>query len=42
MQHDVKHFINNCLLCLRNDTKPTNTHPAIALLILDIFRPFRY
>jgi hypothetical protein len=37
MRHDVKHFINNCFPCLRNETKPTITHPAIALLILDIF-----
>jgi hypothetical protein len=30
MQHDVRHYSNNFLPCLRNDTKPTITHPAIA------------
>ena len=37
MQQDVKHYIANCLPCLRGDVKPTISHPAIALLVLEIF-----
>lgn len=37
MRHDIQHFISNCLPCLRGDTKPIISNPAIALLILEIF-----
>ena len=37
MKKTIQRIINNCLPCLRNDVRPTLSHPVLVLRVLQIF-----